>query len=348
MHVTNHDALPTWIHAVEPSLRDHFWEETGTVDFEIRSRETAPPKWLQEKYLAQLNSISHPHNNELGTDNLVQASTVQLPDNCTAGVSKDRLDTVILVSRNPILQKRHRMKHEGKDRAYNLGQLQRFTFRGLLKVIWHMRHRESWIWSQDFFSPMLKHIFWMVNIAWALQPISYGSSIPSKWLLAAGLHGLPVSTYIKKVPYQTSHMNLPWGNVLRKRQHQWQGTSPGQQNQRRDPWPSVHSRICEAQAWQIPHWRRRVERQCGAWGCFPAHMLLGTFSGFCKGHWVRWWSNQHLSDMCILDAQLTMHRTVPRSKLRGSFVTYNKHLTDQDGFPLYLPSRWHATPFKGK
>ena len=54
-------------------------------------------------HLAQVHSICHSHKNELGPDNVLHASTVQLADNCAAGVGKHRLHSVLLVSHNPVL-----------------------------------------------------------------------------------------------------------------------------------------------------------------------------------------------------------------------------------------------------
>lgn len=55
-------------------------------------------------YLAQADSITHTHKNELAANNVLHASAIQLPHDCAAGVGKHRLDAVLLVCNDPVLQ----------------------------------------------------------------------------------------------------------------------------------------------------------------------------------------------------------------------------------------------------
>ena len=54
-------------------------------------------------HLAQADSIRHSHNNELGPNDVLHAGAVQLANDCATRIGKDRLDTILLVSQNPVL-----------------------------------------------------------------------------------------------------------------------------------------------------------------------------------------------------------------------------------------------------
>ena len=66
--------------------------------------QTVQGKEGKKLYPAQLDGIRHPDDNELRSNELMQASTMQLPHDCPTGIGKDRLDTIFLMPLNPILQ----------------------------------------------------------------------------------------------------------------------------------------------------------------------------------------------------------------------------------------------------
>ena len=61
-------------------------------------------------HLAQADSICHAHNDELGSNDVLHACTIQLAHDCATGIGKDGLYSVFPVSQDPVLQHTSRLK----------------------------------------------------------------------------------------------------------------------------------------------------------------------------------------------------------------------------------------------